>query len=70
MNRAEVLRAADAQMGRDLGGLIDRSARDRRAFYDRRLRAWVVEYDTDPAIYYLAIEDGGSIRFDRYGEGA
>ena len=51
--KAQILKAADMQYGK----------RDRRAFYDRRRRMWIVEYtDSDPTLYFRATKaDDGSI---------
>jgi hypothetical protein len=61
---ASILAAADKQLGRTLGGLVDPDARDRKAYYNRHLKAWIVEYDTDPAIRYVAKQGTDGLFFE------
>jgi len=60
---SDILRAADAKFDKDLGGTLPSG--DRRAFYDKRMKKWIVEYDTDPALYCVAfVSKDGTIRFE------
>lgn len=61
----EIRRAAYAQLGPRLGGMVEDGAREPDVRFDRRNRQWIIEYDTDPAICYAAIEADGDIRFER-----
>jgi len=65
LSKKSVEAAADERFGRDLAGMVPAEHQDRKVYYDKRRKQWVVEYDTDPAIYYRAyIDDDGSIQFE------
>ncbi len=56
MKKADILKAAKATFEGEIAGV----------FYDVRRRFWIVEYVSDPAIVYRAIQaSNGSIKFDR-----
>ncbi len=64
LTEAKVLAAADAKFGKGLGGMLSADGSDRRAFYNKYAKVWVVEYNSDPAIYYRAyMNDDGTIEF-------
>ena len=63
MTASEILKAADARIDYKALGL---DVSDRRVFYDKRRREWLVELNTDPALYYVARRaSDGSIRLER-----
>ncbi len=56
MKKADILKAARATFEGEIAGV----------FYDRTRRFWIVEYDSDPAVFYRAFQAiNGSIKFDR-----
>lgn len=67
LTKKEIEDAADAQglgVGLDLYSSPDGSTRSAR--FDKYARKWIVEYNTDPAIVYVASRrSDGSIQFDR-----
>ena len=64
LSKKTIEAAADKQIG--TSRLVAPDGRPRRAYYDKRRKEWLVEYDTDPAILYAAyVADDGSIRFER-----
>ena len=66
MTASEILKVADARIDYATLGLDASDPRTRRAYYDRRLRRWIVEVDTDPVISYEAHKaDDGTIRLER-----